>query len=237
MKKQILSLMFTAAIFTTTPLLAMDERDDAPKGSFRVLSDDVTLEVIGNLPTRDVLALGTTSKAMKDLCETSSVWTNIAKRDSIALISEESPKDQVVGFFRLFRDPTSPQRVSISQLISWKRTPFPEPISSASYRSSASYHVTIGGRRFQMINTQSGPDRLELLAPSACATFVWTQDEGRWNAPARVCCDLDKTKGVEFGTPEYAQVCDEAFVANVAPVINNQFTVREIKEATAVEKN
>lgn len=224
------SLMLSTAIFTTTPLLAMD--DDTNKGSFRVLPQDVSIRIIEELPVNGVLAVSVTSKAMYALCETPLIWRNIAARNGIKLEPESKEKDQILNHFTLFHDITKPQKVKIFQLISWKSELYPDSIHQASYR------FVIGKRQLQLRNAQCGPDKLELLDPNAFAIFSWTKDYSGdffFAAPVQVCTDQEKTKDLKFNSPEYAKIAEEGVISGTS--IGNCFKITEIKENKESEKN
>lgn len=239
MKKQMFSLMLSTAIFTTTPLLAMD--DDTNNGSFRVLPQDATIRIIEELPVNGVLTFSVTSKAMYALCETPLIWKNISARNGIKLDpeSEEKEKDQILNHFTIFHDITKPQKVKIFQLISWKNELYSDSLYQASYR------FVIGKRQLQLINSQSGPDKLELLDPNAFATFSWVVPTNfpdglchvpnHWGAYVQVCTDQEKTKDLKFNSPEYAKIAHEGVISGTS--MGNYFKITEIKENKESEKN
>lgn len=109
MKKQIVTLMLSAAIFTTNPLFAMDSEEKSEekgrmhkcpscdsklefqkinesesKGALFVLPNDVLVKTLSFLPLKDVVHdVSLVSKAMYNLCQTPFIWENIAQREKI----------------------------------------------------------------------------------------------------------------------------------------------------------
>ena len=100
--------MFSAAIFTTNPLFAMDAELPETKGKsisyiycplckpelkseifdkitdkeyFSILPKEIIIELIQGLPMEDVLAVSTTSKEMCNLFHTPLIWEHIAERE------------------------------------------------------------------------------------------------------------------------------------------------------------
>lgn len=109
MKRQIFSLILSAAIFTTSPLFAMEKDPELQKSSgiphrcstctqmvkfnvtdiekgtgkgvFSALLDENVVSVISELPRDDVYSVSFTSKAMYNLCQHTFVWCSLANKE------------------------------------------------------------------------------------------------------------------------------------------------------------
>lgn len=141
--------MLSAAIFTTSPLLAMGEDllEDKGKRSLHTLCsscepklmpnasittgkgllgnfiDDSIIEILHKLPYNTVLALSNTSKIMNYFCQSPVIWENIAKKENIKLNPLSCTIDQVKYFYTLFNNIDKEFTVTISQLQAFKQKP------------------------------------------------------------------------------------------------------------------
>lgn len=113
MKKQIFTLMFSAAILTTNPLWAMDSVEpdaekaiahkcpscqpelrfsnidqDARKETLLALPDDVLVKALSLLPLKDVVHnVSLVSKTMYNLCQTPFIWSCIYTRETDSVLA------------------------------------------------------------------------------------------------------------------------------------------------------
>lgn len=110
MKKQILSLMLSAAIFTTSPLFAMDPqpedkgksithlcpvckpalrfadvKDNKSKGHLAILPNDINIQILENLSPKDLLVCSWSSKGMYNFCQNPLFWDRFVKEYTFAV--------------------------------------------------------------------------------------------------------------------------------------------------------
>lgn len=175
MKKQIVSLVFSAAIFTTNPLFAMESEVEDPspynrqsiaeqagRGNFAQIEDKITQAIIEK--TENVLNVACTSKAMFHL-------------------------SQGVGFFKMFSEPTASYTMSIAKL--------------TVLFAKENGEFTIGKRRFKISNINIGENYLENCAPEAQVWCHPCNDNShRFSSTVPIVIDQRGIKNF-FTNPEY----------------------------------
>lgn len=109
MKKQILNLMLTTAIFTTNPLFAMEEKDqpDVKKNLLVTLPLELSVHIIQNLPPQDRRNL---CIALSKEMWSASMQQELEKTD-IPTIHNISEKTQLFYFSSWQQDPVRYQKV------------------------------------------------------------------------------------------------------------------------------
>jgi hypothetical protein len=243
MKKQIFSLMLSTAVFTTSPLFAMDlpegprvthiklaqspETDEgrAGRGSFSQIDDPVIQGVIEKAEDEKTMVnLSCTSHAMNFLCQLP-IYKTYAKNYFLPLGSLVELQGHVHNFFNLFSDSQQTYKVSVAQLQLFKKKPYADP------SNPCSWGFLLKGKHLQMVNKQVGPDHLEDLDPDAMVTFSWSPKQGPWDvdkfwASVPVCVN---SKGIkDLSTPEYQAITNAAFVTPDAYYCSNSFNIIKV---------
>lgn len=191
MKRQIFSLILSAAIFTTSPLFAMeppehkcptcatkakakvkylltDKQKAQGKGNFNVLSDDSVVSVISELPLKNVYSASLTSRAMYNLCQRPFVWASLANKEKENFIFppirciKNCFQTASLNYFNLFKDKTPEVQVPASWLLSRKDTGLSHGgFSSPHELFSSAYHV------FYLSCFEIGKNSFVLFSPRA----------------------------------------------------------------------
>jgi hypothetical protein len=128
MKKQILGLMLSAAIFTTNPLFAMEaveqdteetgpvrtcalctprimenETKDEDKGDLhKAFTNDILIYLIAADP-QTIFTFATLSKTSYNLCQDDLVWTSLAEKEFIHINPLNCAREQVLKYWNIFK--------------------------------------------------------------------------------------------------------------------------------------
>lgn len=208
MRKQIITLMLSAAIFTTSPLFAMEEDATTKerarivgRGDFAQFEDKITQDIIETTKdVKTVVNVSYTSREMNALCQ-----------------------DPIFKIYTLnFFSTTRPPKVPIKYLNFFMTQPYPD----SDY--PCSWCFSLGNERFQIIN-DVGLNTLDPLDPSAMATFgYYPPQDNRAMASFRtwvpVYSNLD---GINppLDSPEYNVIIHQAFKSGDNNFSPNNFII------------
>lgn len=146
MKKQIISVMLSAAICMTSPLFAMDKDDFEPySGSLSVLSKDNLKSIIEYVSLPDAVSLMCTSKRMAKLDGSPEIWQIFLPR---SINSELNIKIQALDYYYLFSDLNKKYYVSMKTLQSFRKTPVPDS-------NPVEYDFSIRNIRYRLTHLQA----------------------------------------------------------------------------------
>jgi len=147
MKKQILTLMLSAVVFTTNPLFAMKPDDeDSGLGAFKKTPKDITVRVLEYLNPKDLNSALRTSKPMYNICGNEFwTWMNSAKNLPISINPISSLKTRIEDFLCVFSDPKKNYSISMDMLQFFRK-------NRISNTNPVAYRFHIGNNAFHLVD-------------------------------------------------------------------------------------
>lgn len=215
MRKQIITLTLSAAIFITAPLFAMEGEDEHEKrglGNFHVLPNEALISVLKEVPIKDVIhAVSLTSKAMSAQCQAPELWKPLASKLGVRVNSYLNIRDQLKNYYEtLFRDPHQTYPVSMITLQSFRKDPILDS-------NPVAYNVPLGKQTFRLTYLQArdaGPDSphegylnidFSLFDKDALVVFSKKPEEMYFQSQFTLLADTNGSGGVidHHGAPLY----------------------------------
>lgn len=153
MKKQIFSLMLSAAIFTTSPLFAMEttEFQDERSGLPHILRKEPSLTPLILDEVETVCRFSCTSTMMNSMCQSRDVWDRLSKKLPITISISDGTKEiknQIQIFYKYFTDQTQKYPVTMKMLDFLKQHLNPEKDNT---RQPFFYSSTIGFHTYDVM--------------------------------------------------------------------------------------
>ena len=241
MKKLVFSLLLSSAIFTTTPLFAMDKEQNDISNKCGVCKkslphtfiidqekethlppNDILAEIVLHLPLEDVvLNVSQVSKTLYNLCQHSFSWHKWIKENHMTIPEGLCAKHYVMDQLsplNLFSNPRMVYKITIPKLLSFMKEEM-SPI----YNTCLKGTFKVGSKNFQIIQTSRDKNLLnkvsKFLPEGSRLPFAW-----------------------RIASPDYYGTINAYFYASISYKENDEnkelgYSIKEIAETKTLEKS
>lgn len=203
MKKNLFSLLLNAAIFTTTPLFAMEEPEKGNITSFVVHNKDAFQLMIGYLKPSELARFSQTSTSLNAVCQLP-FYESQATIWGIALMPTDALRNRIFSYRDSFRGEQEKYTMTIGHLKSIAATPL-----FSGDMDLPTWQFSMGNKHFSLETSRYFSYILSGFDQDATLTFLRSSTTSKRFNTTLLKCGL--TAGVkDLSSPEYQAIAQNA---------------------------